>query len=683
MQVIDYLVTQLRDSARYNSQVQVPPAVVLWTDETRQWQAAMPIIKRYLPELLELGEYLPAERTGPAIWLKCMIAGTAPEQSLPADAIPILYLPGVSRKDLRAIDQCSLALQPLAELQYRGCWWAYNTAGRDWSVGSFLSNPKVGLQLDVAKDGKTQQALLEVLPDLLEAQAASLQGKRLETSDLYALAGGDPIRNMLAWLNEPEAIQKEWQQSNRWQHFCGQSQDAFGVDPANAEISSLLPLLCDAQGPWQAVWERFSDTAAHHSSLIKALYQVQPSELLSEPARYPFCNEHEEQRLAQTLTTLVNEEVATIRTHLASLNVEHAARREWLWAGLGLSPWAMLLDPLSQLSELTRQPLGGPDIETMASYYQEKVWQTDDLALQVMALASDSAMEQVAAALLGKLYTPWLEAVTLHFQHLVKSQGYPGGQGVQEPVGAYQGASTVLFFVDGLRLDMGHRLMHLLAQANLHASLKTRWSALPSLTATAKAAVTPLSPLLTGDLESDKFVPQFADSGADFSSHHFKKGLAQAGWQYLEGHDCGEPEQGKAWVQCGDLDNLGHERQQSLPRFIDHALKGVVERIVSLLDAGWTRVHVVTDHGWLWSPEKLPKAELTKHMTELRTPRCAIVKGNGQSDYLQCPWHWNPAVRVVMAPGISLFQAGDYYNHGGVSLQECLTPELMVSNNNK
>ncbi|WP_215805218.1 hypothetical protein [Aeromonas jandaei] len=155
---------------------------------------------------------------------------------------------------------------------------------------------------------------------------------------------------------------------------------------------------------------------------------MQPSELLSEPARYPFCNEHEEKRLAQTLSALVNEEVATIRTHLASLNAEHAVRREWLWTGLGLSPWAMLLDPLNQLSELTRQPLGGPDIETMASYYQEKVWQTDDLALQVMAFASDSAMEQVAAALLGKLYTPWLEAVTLHFQHLVKSQGYPGGR---------------------------------------------------------------------------------------------------------------------------------------------------------------------------------------------------------------------------------------------------------------
>lgn len=678
MQVIDYLVNQLRECARYNSQVQVPPAVVLWTDEARQWQAAMPIIKRYLPELLELGAYQPDQRTGPAIWLKCMMAGTFALASWPVDAVPILYLPGVSRKDLRAIDQCSLSLQPLAELQYRGCWWAYNTAGRDWSVASFLSNPKVGLQLDVAKDGRTQQAMLEVLPDLLEAQAVSLQGKRLEASDLYALAGGDPIKNLLAWLNEPEATQTEWQKSNQWQHFCGQCRDAFGIDPGQAEVSSRLSLLCEAQGPWQAVWERLVDTAAHHPLLIKALHQVQPSELLFEPAHYPFCNQCEEQRLAQTLTALVAEEVANIRSRLASLDAEHAPRREWLWAGLGLSSWAMLLAPMNQLAELTRQPLGGPDITTMANYYQEKVWQTDALALQVMALASDNAMEQVAAQLLAKLYTPWLEAVTLHFQQLVKSQGYPGGQGVREPVAPYQGASIVLFFIDGLRLDIGHRLQHLLEQETLQATLKTRWSALPSLTATAKAAVTPLSPLLTGDLENDDFIPQFADTGVPFSSHHFKKGLAQAGWQYLEGHDCGEPEQGKAWIQCGDLDNLGHERQQSLPKYIEPVLKGVVERIVSLLDAGWGRVHVVTDHGWLWAPDKLPKADLTKHMTELRTPRCAILKGNAQSDYLQCAWHWNSAVRVAMAPGISLFQTGDYYNHGGVSLQECLTPELII-----
>ena len=68
MQVIDYLVAQLRQCSQFNSAAQVAPAVVLWTDETRQWQSAMPVIKRYLPELLELGDTSrkiePARRSG-------------------------------------------------------------------------------------------------------------------------------------------------------------------------------------------------------------------------------------------------------------------------------------------------------------------------------------------------------------------------------------------------------------------------------------------------------------------------------------------------------------------------------------------------------------------------------------------------------------------------------------------
>jgi hypothetical protein len=36
----------------------------------RQWQSAMPLIKQFIPELLELGDYQPEQRTGPAIWLE-------------------------------------------------------------------------------------------------------------------------------------------------------------------------------------------------------------------------------------------------------------------------------------------------------------------------------------------------------------------------------------------------------------------------------------------------------------------------------------------------------------------------------------------------------------------------------------------------------------------------------------
>ncbi|MBF4248015.1 BREX-1 system phosphatase PglZ type B, partial [Vibrio anguillarum] len=211
--VVNYLIEQLRNSATFNKSVQVAPAAILWTDIDCQWQSAMPYIKQQLPELIELGEYKPEERTGPAIWVKCAIAAKLEECKLPEDKTPIIYLPGVGRKDLRAIEQCPEYLQPLAELQYRGCWWAYNTAGRDWSVGSFLTNPKVGLELDLAKDTKTQEAILKVLPDLLETPATKLMGKKLEAEDFYSIVLDDPIKDILGWLNNPTEKAEQWQGS--------------------------------------------------------------------------------------------------------------------------------------------------------------------------------------------------------------------------------------------------------------------------------------------------------------------------------------------------------------------------------------------------------------------------------------------------------------------------------------
>lgn len=104
--IIDYLVRQLRDCANFNSAVQVAPAAILWTDIDKQWQSAMPFIKQQLPELIELGEYKPEDRIGPAIWIKCAIAGALEDCQLPEGKTPIIYLPGVGRKDLRAIEQC-------------------------------------------------------------------------------------------------------------------------------------------------------------------------------------------------------------------------------------------------------------------------------------------------------------------------------------------------------------------------------------------------------------------------------------------------------------------------------------------------------------------------------------------------------------------------------------------------
>jgi len=162
--VIDKLTKAIRSAAVYNPDVQMAPACILWPDRDHQWEAIIPRMQIELPELLALGEYDIEKRTGPAIWLRCVLAGKISiENETPmenevkekqaryrvAENIPIFYLPGVSRQDLRAVESCPDSLKPLAELQYRGVIWS-QINGKDWTILSFLKSDQGGLGLDVA-----------------------------------------------------------------------------------------------------------------------------------------------------------------------------------------------------------------------------------------------------------------------------------------------------------------------------------------------------------------------------------------------------------------------------------------------------------------------------------------------------------------------------------------------------
>ncbi len=122
--IMDLLMKAITDAAVNNPDVQVAPACILWPDRDSQWEAVIPRIRNELKELCILGDYAPEKRTGPAIWLCCLIANRITELELPSGKTPILYLPGVSRQDLRAVETCPDHLKSLAELQYWGVLWS-------------------------------------------------------------------------------------------------------------------------------------------------------------------------------------------------------------------------------------------------------------------------------------------------------------------------------------------------------------------------------------------------------------------------------------------------------------------------------------------------------------------------------------------------------------------------------
>jgi hypothetical protein len=158
MQIIEGLIKSLRGAAVYNPDVQVAPVCILWPDKDRKWEVVVPRLQTELAELFILGDYAPEKRTGPAVWLRCVIAGTIADINIPGDKPPILYLPGVGRQDLRAVDTCPPELSPLVELQYRGGTWSQGNH-KDWTVLAFLKSEQGGLGLDMAQDKASLKAM--------------------------------------------------------------------------------------------------------------------------------------------------------------------------------------------------------------------------------------------------------------------------------------------------------------------------------------------------------------------------------------------------------------------------------------------------------------------------------------------------------------------------------------------
>jgi hypothetical protein len=159
-----------------------------------------------------------------------------------------------------------------------------------------------------------------------------------------------------------------------------------------------------------------------------------------------------------------------------------------------------------------------------------------------------------------------------------------------------------------------------------------------------------------------------------------RKQLSASGYQVLGESDVGDPS-GRAWAELGDIDSLGHDQTPKLPRLIEGEIASLVDRIQRLLAHGWQQVAVVTDHGWLYLPGGLPKVDLPAHLTEggkTRKARCARLAIGSSTTMQTVPWTWNPAVSIAIPPGSTAFQAGQVYEHGGVSPQECVTPMIVV-----
>ena len=681
--VFDSLLNALQKAADYNRDDTVPPAAVLWPDEKREWEKLVPRLRAVLPQFLTFGPYDAVHRSGPAIWMRCVLAGKIEGIILPTGTVPIIYLPGVSRATLRATEDCPQELKPLAELQYRGVIWSQVNA-KDWTIAAYLQTEKGGLNLTVAKDQATANSLRRAVVKLVDAPLTDLQAKsaagELNGNYFDSLVSDDLVDDLLSWMSQPKETRRLWE-PGRWETLCSRCIADYGFDPTrDGELVGAEKLGMQSKQVWKTAWKRYAVAPARYPGLESLLAKAKPQPkggtglFKSSDEFWPQDNESEEDELRKELLDLPSKSEEEARKFLVNLEQRHGCRRDWVWAKLQQSPLATAMQYLATLANITSTPLTGGTLTDMVKAYTEGGWKADAAVLDALATVHKPADQEAVNTAVAHVYKPWLRDAAELFQKRVSENPLPGRE---KPRIDAVTAGTCVLFADGLRYDVGQQFLAMLSGRVGEVQLSHHFVALPSVTPTSKPAVSPVAGKIKGTVAGEEFRPCVAQDGKDLTPDRFRKLLANDGVQYLANHDIGDPS-GKAWTEFGNLDSTGHNEGCGMARRIPELLSTLVLRVESLLEAGWKEVRVVTDHGWLLMPKGLPKEELPKFLTATRWRRCAVVKPNATVKLPGFAWFWADDIRIACPPGIGVFMSGVEYDHGGLSLQECVVPQIVI-----
>ena len=671
--VLDLLIEHLRarDVALDGTE---RPAAILWTDPRSEWRPLIELMQSQVNELLVLGDYQPGAPTGPDIWLRCLEDGALEQPGLQEGCTPIIYLPDVSRQQLRAGPECPDGLQPLVELMFRGTVWM-QTNGNDWSVTAFLTSSKA-LGLEIAGDHATHDALLRALREVAVTPTDQLHGRLLAADDFDRMLEVDMVRDLLSWMGDSAATRARLG-DDRWGAFVSLCSDEMKFNPETEADVVAGERLGESKGPWAEVWNRFAMTPTVFGDITGLLRRSRPTgNLPFEREHWPDLNDEDEESLRKELARLPQLSHGDACEAVARLEKRHGVRRSWVWAGMDQSPMATVLEHLGRMASAVNVSLGGNTPADIAEAYNQRGWQADAASWEALA-AAPVVDQAVVEDVVRHLHMPWLDASARSFQQAVDREPLPGA--AELPLVTADDDMCVLF-VDGLRFDLGKRLAERLEDRGCRVTVDYRWAALPTITATGKPAITPIADAISGDTLGENFAPRIGSQGKTATAPNLRTEMEARGFQILDAGSFDMPvsRPARGWVEAGDIDKLGHELGTGMARLLVGELDRIADRIHGLLEAGWESVRVVTDHGWLMVPGGLPKVDLPLHLTTSRWARCAVISEGAIPDVTRAPWHWNANEFFATAPGIACFKASETYVHGGLSVQECMTPDIRV-----
>jgi hypothetical protein len=676
--IYDKVIQALKQAESHNSSVMVRPEVILWPDPENQWCEVMEILQQSIPHLLIYGSYAPEKKQGPAIWLKCMIARVLPEAIWDAEAIPIIYLPGVAKSDLRNVENAVFNFQPLLEYQYTGTLFIQEN-GREWSILAFVENPNLGLGLKVTKDNATKEALKKTLPSIFQDRDMLAHKTIIDADYLNNQLFPDIIPTILKWMCKGEPFFQNIKDGKR-EVFTSLCKSQYEFEPDHKNIKAIAEKLGSQKNTWKYVWQLYANAPHKYPEIEELLRLAKPADLGTgifalPDESWPQVNKQKEEALAQALTKAAKQDAAQALVTLQLLEQEHRIRKNWVWFELGKAPLAAALPNLEQMAAIIAESYSSSSIEDIKNYYVTRGFLVDQFMRKALVSVKSEKDKSIVKSFIRLFYQPWLENITNKFQKLVEKD-----TGIFTSQNAVKETETFVLFVDAFRYELAEEFCKRLAKQKWEVSLQAGWSAIPTLTATAKPNASPISTAISTQSEILEFRPQL-QNGKDLLTPVFRDAIEDAGFKLVtQATDIQSG--GKYWQEIGEIDTRGHEEQSGMVKRIDELFEQVQEALSIAFDRGIKKVKIVTDHGWLLLPGGLPKTQLNAGLTETRWGRCTLIKEGASTDLLHLPWRWNPSIYIAYAPGISFFKANQEFAHGGISIHECLVPTMIIENQN-
>lgn len=429
-----------------------------------------------------------------------------------------------------------------------------------------------------------------------------------------------------------------------------------------------------------------------------------------EPAALPVLARQRWQAALTGFNTAAAQGLRAARAWLVDHEASVTVGASGPWDDAGITHWRTLakLARLSASAEAAHQTADGcRDAATLIHYYTQEWWQMDATHLEILATCIGRAGLEHVRHIADLAIFEYVKAASDAFSDAVERGEHwpPAGQSSVDTLRSVlwqvePDQRRAVIISDAFRWDLAQRARNATMGKSRTVAVEPVLSTIPSITPFGMTALLPLEQLppdvadMTISYEAKPVIKDGA--GRALSTRDGRKALLEAivrgprGERAVIFADMDDVLAGAAIpvapllvVFDNDIDQHGHKSGDQFPHLALQLAANVARMIDRLHEAGVSEVHVVTDHGFLLLPpeevDALGRPDLPVRQTERREPRWAALKPDAPvKEVFRLPCSLDLHGPMLGFPrGARTLVAAAPYEHGGISLHECVLPHLV------